>query len=99
MPEQRISPTEAQKLIGLYKDRHSDRQFMVRFADGELAINFLNVWKRLVRRAPNVFEAEGWPFEIRFEAVDLYAGLVLKIVGQDVDYLPLVGTVAERFSA
>ncbi len=100
MPEQHISPTEAQNLVGLYKDQHSDRQFMVRFEDGELTINlFSGVWKRLVRRASNVFEAESWPFEIRFEGVDLNDGLVLKIGGQDVDYLPLVGTVAERVSA
>jgi hypothetical protein len=100
MSDQSISPSEAQNLIGLYKDRHSDHQFEVRFADGELTINFfLKVWKRLVRRASNVFEAEGWPFEIRFEAVDLNDGLVMKIGGQDVDYLPLVGTVADRVSA
>jgi dephospho-CoA kinase len=100
IPEQSISPSEAQRLIGLYKDRERDREFIVRVVNGELTINlFLKVWTRLVRRAPNVFEAAGWPFEIRFEAADSSDGLVMTIEGQDVDYLPLVGIVAEQASA
>lgn len=68
IPEQTISPTEARRLIGLYKDRQSGQDFTVRFEGGELSINlFLKVWTCLVRHAQNEFLAEGWPFEISFE--------------------------------
>jgi len=100
IPEGTVSPTEASCLIGRYKDRHSGQEFTVRFEAGELSINlFLKVWTRLVRRAQNVFLAEGWPFEISFEADDCNRACVMKIGGRDVDYLALVGTVAEKASA
>jgi hypothetical protein len=100
IPEQTISPTEASRLVGVYRDGHSGREFAVRFEAGELGINlFLEVWTRLVRRAHNEFAAEGWPFEISFEADDRGKACVMKIGGRNVDYLPLVGTVAERASA
>jgi len=98
--EQRMLPNEAKRLIGLYKDSRSGQNFRVRFEAGELRINlFLKVWTRLVRRATNKFLAEGWPFEISFEADDINGHCVMKIGGRDVDYLPLVGTVAEKASA
>ena len=97
IPEGVISPTDASRLVGLYRDRHSGQDFAVRFEAGELCINlFLKVWTRLVRRAPNEFLAEGWPFEISFEPDDCDGTCVMKIGGRDVDYLPLVGTVAEK---
>jgi hypothetical protein len=100
IPDQQIPRPEAQGLIGLYIDRQNERAIRVRYADGELSINlFLQVWTDLVRRAPNVYEAAGWPFEIRFESADLKSGCVMKIGGRDVDYLPLVGTVAVKASA
>jgi thymidylate kinase len=99
VPEQTLSSSEASRLIGFYQDRHSGRDFAVRFEDGELHINlFLKVWTRLVRRAQNEFLAEGWPFVISFEADDFHGASVIKIGGRDVDYLALVGTVAERAS-
>lgn len=100
IPEHQISPTEAQRLIGLYKNRKGDQVFAVRFEGGELIINlFLKVWSRLVYRSQNEFWAEGWPFEISFESDDLNGACVLKIGGGDVDYLPLVGTAADKVSA
>ncbi len=100
IPEGTISPTEASRLVGLYRDRRSGQDFAVRFEAGELCINiFLKVWTRLIRRAPNKFLAEGWPFEISFEADDCNGTCVIKIGGRDVDYLALVGTVAEKASA
>ena len=50
IPEQRVSQSEAIELIGVYKDRKSDKEFTVHHEDGELTINlFLNVRTRLVR--------------------------------------------------
>jgi thymidylate kinase len=97
IPEQNISPTEALNLIGLYKDRQTGKEITVRLESGGLTINlFLNVWTRLVRRAQNVYLAEGWPFEISFESDNFSYALEMKIGGRNVDYLPLVGTVADR---
>lgn len=98
--EQRVLPAEAQSLIGTYRDPRSGKEFAVRSEDGELSINlFLEVWTRLVRRSRNGFEAEGWPFEICFEPDDLKSVRRMRIDGRDVDYLPLVGTMAEKVSA
>lgn len=100
IPEENISQTEALSLIGVYKDRQSGKDFAVRFEAGELSINlFLNVWTRLIRRAPNVFLAEGWPFVISFKSGEMSGASTLQISGKDVDYLALVGTVAEKASA
>ena len=96
VPEQTVSPAEAKRLIGLYKDRSGCKEFTVRYEGEELNINlYLKVWTRLVRRGQNEFMAEGWPFEIRFDVDELQDGSVMRIGGRDVDYLPLVGTVAE----
>jgi len=98
--EQTISPAEASRLVGLYKDKHSGRNLTVRFEGGKLCINlFLTVWTRLVRRAENEFLAEGWPFEINFEVDDSNRACMMKIGGRDIDYLALVGTVAEKAPA
>jgi thymidylate kinase len=99
IPEQGVSQSEAIKLIGVYKDR-SGKEFTVHYEDGELTINlFLNVRTRLVRRAEQVFLAEGWHFEISFESDGLSGASVMRIGGRDVDYLSLVGTVANKTSA
>ena len=99
VPEPQLSPTAVQPLLGRYQDRQSGREFNVRFERGELTINlFLNSWTRLVCLSPNVFVAEGWPFEINFEMDELHEAPVMRIGGRDVDYLPLVGTVAEYAS-
>jgi len=100
IPEQNISQTEALSLIGVYKARQSGRDFAVRFEAGELSINlFLNVRTRLVRRAANTFLAEGWPFVINFESSETSGASMLQISGKDVDYLALVGIVADKASA
>jgi hypothetical protein len=100
IPDQNVSRTEALSLVGVYKARESGKDFAVRFDAGELSINlFLNVWTRLVRHAPNVFLAEGWPFVISFEFGEMSGASTLRIGGRDVDYLVLVGTVADKVSA
>ena len=57
---------------GVYKVSVSGgKEFTVRYEDGELTINlFLNERTRLVRQAEKVFLAEGWHFEVSFEAAD-----------------------------
>jgi len=97
VPEQGVSQSEALALIGVYKDRKSDKEFTVYYEDGELTINlFLDVRTRLVRWMEEVFITEGWHFEVSFESDGLSGASVMKIGGQDVDYLPLVGTVADK---
>jgi hypothetical protein len=100
VPEQGVSQSEALRLVGVYRDRRSGREFTVLYEDGELTTNlFLNVRTRLVRRAEKVFLAQGWHFEISFESDGLSETGLMKIGGRDVDYLPLVGTVADKASA
>jgi hypothetical protein len=95
-----VSPAEALELVGVYKDRKSDKQFTVRHEDGELTINlFLDVRTKLVRCMEKGFITEGWHFEVGFESDGLSGASVIKIGGRDVDYLTLVGTVADRASA
>jgi len=97
VPEQGVSQSEALALIGVYKDRKSDKEFTVYYEDGELTINlFLDVRTRLVRWMEEVFITEGWHFEVSFESDGLSGASVMKIGGRDVDYLPLVGTVADK---
>jgi hypothetical protein len=97
VPDQKIIDTEVQCLIGIYKSKHSGQEFIVRFDSGKLTINIhSNERTNLVRRSEFTFEAEGWPFEISFEYDELSGEGVLRIAGGDVDYLPLVGTVAEK---
>ena len=100
IPEERVPESEAMELIGVYKDRRSGEEFAVRYEDGELSINlFLNVQTRLVRRAERVFLAEGWHFEVSFESDGFSEATVMRIGGRDVDYLRLVGMVADKTSA
>ncbi len=99
IPEQRVSQSEAVGLVGVYEDRKSDEEFVVHYEDGELTINlFLNVKTRLVRQAEEVFVTEGWYFEVSFEADGSGGASVLRIGGRDIDYLQLVGTVADKVS-
>jgi thymidylate kinase len=98
--EQRVSPGEAMRLIGVYKVGGNDREFTVDYEDGELTVNlFEDVRTRLIRRVEKVFIAAGWHFEVSFELDDLNGTSVLRIGGRDVDYLSLVGTAAEKIPA
>jgi thymidylate kinase len=97
VPEQGVSPNEVLALIGVYKDRKREKEFTVRYENGELTINlFLDVRTRLVRRMEKVFITEGWHFEVSFESDGLSGASVMKIGGRDVDYLQLVGMVADK---
>ena len=98
--EQSVSPSEAMGLIGAYKARSSDRKFTVGYEDGELTVDLWgDVRTRLIQREANVFMAEGWHFEVCFESDGLNGASVMAIGGRDVDYLSLVGTVADKMSA
>lgn len=100
IPEEQVPESEAMELIGVYKDRRSGEEFAVCYEDGKLSINlFLNVQTRLVRRAERVFLAEGWHFEVSFESDGFNGATAMRIGGKDVDYLRLVGTVADKASA
>ena len=98
IPEPRVSQSEAMKLTGVYKARNSGRIFTVAFEDGELTITlFLTVRTRLVWQAERVFLAEGWHFEVQFEATEGSSVIgMLRIGGRDVEYLLLADTVADK---
>ncbi len=97
--EPRVSPAEAMELVGVYRERSNGREFGVQYENGELTANlFLKTKTRLVRRAEKVFLAEGWHFEIQFEAAEGSSVINrMRIDGRDVDYLALVGSVAEKY--
>jgi len=100
IPEQGVSPGEAAELVGVYKDRQGDKRFTVRHEHGQLTVNlFLDVRTRLVRGIDKGFITEGWHFEVGFESDGLNGTTVMRIGGRDVDYLRLVGTVADKVSA
>jgi hypothetical protein len=99
IPELRVSPSDAARLVGLYKDRRTGREFTVQYEDGGLTINvFLGVRTKLVPRADKAFLTEGWHFDISFEPDGPSGTMVMRIGGRDVDYVRLVGTVADRAS-
>jgi hypothetical protein len=104
VPERSVSRSEATGLMGVYKDRRSDKEFTVLYEDGDLIINlflpgYLDLRTRLVWRAEKVFIMEGWHFEVSFESDGLGGASVMSIGGRDIDYLQLVGTVADKASA
>jgi hypothetical protein len=74
--ELRVSPSDAARLVGLYKDRRTDREFTVQYEDGGLTINvFLGVRTKLVPRADKVFLTEGWHFSsIQFQSPGFSCG-------------------------
>jgi thymidylate kinase len=95
--EEIVSQSEAMGLVGVYRDRRSGKEFTVHYEDGQLTIQlFLDVKTRLVRAADRGFLAEGWHFEVGFEPDGLSGARVMRIGGRDVDYLRLVGTIADR---
>lgn len=97
--EQGLSLEDAQRFQGTYKDRLSGKEFVVCHQDGDLTINlFLDVQTHLVGRSGDTFQAEGWHFLISFEGDDVGRAQLMRIAGRDVDYLKLVGTIAERVS-
>ncbi|MEM7536637.1 MAG: hypothetical protein AAF639_30925 [Chloroflexota bacterium] len=100
VPEPRLSQSEAIKLVGSYKDRQSDKVFTVLYEDGKLTIDlFLETRTTLVPRPNGIFETAGWHFEIRFELDAGDESTVFIIGGRDVEYLTLVGTVADKVRA
>jgi thymidylate kinase len=92
-----LSEQDAQQYVGVYRDKTARAAYPVVYDNGNLLINFFhNAWARLIPHRLGVFCAEGWYFEIQF-AQD-HTGEVTGLVfcGEDVDYLKLVGTAAEK---
>jgi hypothetical protein len=96
VPEPDLPQSEALSFVGTYRDEHSGRQFTVQYEDGVLSVDlFLNVRTRLIPKAEGILLTEGWHFEVSFEK-DVSGDVgTLSIGGRDVDYLSLVGTVAQ----
>jgi hypothetical protein len=100
-PERRLSQDEALELIGVYQDKGSNKKFTVQYEAGELTVDLIvNVRTRLVKKTEKVFLTEGWHFEVSFESADGSSRIDrMRIGGRDVDYLSLVGTVADKVSS
>lgn len=97
IPERTLSQDDALRFVGAYKERGGDKTFTVGYAEGALTIDlFLETRTPLIWRADGLFVAAGWHFEIRFEPAGADAATVLSIGGRDVEYVALVGTVADR---
>jgi hypothetical protein len=97
LDEPAVSEAQTRWLLGTYRDEEQGRIFPVVYEDGKLLINFFQTaWTHLIPDGKGAFYAAGWCFEIRFEH-DRSGGVKrLVIGGRDVDYLALVGTVAEK---
>ncbi len=91
VPEYTLSEKDADRYVGVYVDGEHNRRFRVSYENGALGINLMAQTK-LVPQGEHHFAAESWHFVIQFEDERL------KIGGQDIDYLELVGTVAIKES-
>jgi hypothetical protein len=97
--EQQLPEDIAAAFTGTYFDQREDRTFTVRYRNHDLVANlFLDDWTRLIPKADSSFLAAGWHFVVNFDKDPTGKASALRIAGQDVDYLSLVGTVAERVS-
>jgi len=97
LDEPAVSAEQARRLVGTYRDKEQGRAFPVVYEKGKLLTNFFEtVWTRLIPDGKGAFYTAGWYFEIRFEQDRTGAVKRLLIGGRDVDYLALVGTVAEK---
>jgi hypothetical protein len=92
-----VSEKQARRLVGTYRDKVRGRAFPVIYEDAKLLINlFQSAWTRLIPQGEGAFCTAGWYFEIRFEQDGTGAVKRLVFGGRDVDYLALVGTMAEK---
>ena len=97
--EQQLPEDIAADFTGTYIDQRNDRAFTVRYQNHDLVANlFLDDWIRLIPTTNSSFLAAGWHFIVQFNKDSTGKASALRITGQDVDYLSLVGTVAERVS-
>lgn len=95
--EKQLTEDRAAGFTGTYKDQRSGREFAVRYQNHKLVANiFLDDWTRLIPKTSSSFIAEGWHFVVFFEKDASGKVESLRIEGQDVDYLSLKGSVAER---
>ena len=97
--EQLLSADRAADFTGAYKDQRTGKKFSVRYQNCHLVANlFLDDWTRLIPNTDSSFIAAGWHFVVLFERDNSGTINSMQIAGQDVDYLSLVGTVAEKVS-
>jgi len=94
-PDPSLSPKEASRYMGIYRDLRNGRTFRIDYQDGVLITDlFMQVPTALVPVDDNDFEVAGWHFRMFFEERDGEFQR-LHIGGADVDYLGLVGMEAE----
>lgn len=97
IPDPLISEEEAQKYIGKYVQGEDSRVFTISFQDGKLLVDvFLDVASPLIKETDNTFAVSGWHFKVYFEENELGKFHRIHIGGKDIDYLKLVGVVAEK---
>jgi hypothetical protein len=97
LDEPAVSEEQARRLVGTYRDEVQGRAFPVVYEEGRLLINFFQtVWTHLIPDGEGAFSTAGWYFEIRFEHDSTREVRRLVFGGRDVDYLALVGTMAEK---
>ena len=97
--EKQLTEDIAAGFTGTYKDVQSGKEFIVQYQNQSLSANiFLDDWTRLIPKTDCSFIAEGWHFVVFFEKDASGKVESLRIEGQDVDYLSLEGSAAERVS-
>jgi hypothetical protein len=92
-----VTADVAEKLVGEYRDAQTGRVIVVEYDNTDLLINFIHTTRtRLIPQDNGLFLTEGWYFEIEFDYNDRGDVMRLAFRGRDVDYLALVGVVAEK---
>lgn len=101
MPERSLSAAEAEPYVGRYRLRDGRHVIALRHRRGDLEIDlFPTPWTRLIPQpGEGAFVAEGWPYTLHLRPDASTGADTLTFSGRDVDYLPLVGTVADRIEA
>jgi hypothetical protein len=96
-PEERDLGEEAVLYQGSYKDDESGREFTIRADKGHLSVNlWFDVNSSLVRTGIARLSPEGFPFDLEFDVGPSGQMETVEVVGRDISYLGLVGTVARR---
>lgn len=95
--ERQVTEAVAEEYVGTYKDQTNERRFDVRYRNHKLVANlFLDDWTCLIPKTEGIFIAEGWHFGVHFDKDSSGKIASMRIEGEDVDYLSLVGTVAQK---
>ena len=95
--EKQVTEAVVKEYVGTYKDQTNERRFDVRYRNHKLIANlFLDDWTCLIPKTEDKFIAEGWHFVVHFDKDSSGEIASIRIEGEDVDYLSLVGTVAKK---